>query len=130
MRILAAEIFVPQIVVGVELDERNGTVLFCDGTEDGQADGMIAADANATDAGVEKRSDSLLDAEKGVLDGERIDGKIAKVGDAVLGEWIHVQDWIPRANNRGLRADISRPEARTGAIGRAAIEGDADESDL
>src|SRR5579859_8191079 len=129
MRILAAEILVPQIVVGVELDERDGTVLFCNGAEDGQADGVIAAHANATHAGVEKRSDSLLDAEKGVFDGERIDGKVAEIGDAMLGEGIHVKDRIPRANDRGLRADISRPKARAGAIRRAAIEGDADESD-
>ena len=43
-------------------------MLFCDGTEDGQADGVIASDANTTDTGLKKRGDSLLDAEKGVLD--------------------------------------------------------------
>ena len=35
VRILAAEILVPQIIVGVELDQRNGAVFFCDGTKDG-----------------------------------------------------------------------------------------------
>ena len=105
-------------------------MLFCDGTEDGQADGVIASDANTTDTGLKKRGDSLLDAEKGVLDGERIHGEIAKVGDTVLGEWIHMQDWIPRANDGGLGADISRSEARAGAIRGAAIEGHANESEL
>lgn len=130
MRILAAKILVPQIVVSVELDERNGAMLFCDGTEDGQADGVIAADANATHASVEKRHDSLLNAEKGVLDGKRIHGKIAEVRDSVLGEWTHLQDRIPGANDRGLHADISRPEARARAIRCAAIEGDPDEGNF
>ena len=105
-------------------------MFFCDGAEDRQADGMIASDANATDTGLKKRSNSLLDAEKGVLDGKRIYGEIAKVCDAILLKRIYMKDGVPRTNDRGLRTDISRPEARAGAIGGAAIEGHANESDL
>jgi len=105
-------------------------VLFCDGAEDGQADGVIAPDANTTDTGLKERGDSLLDAEKSVLDGKRIHGEIAKVCDAMLLKRIYMKDGIPRANDGGLCADISRPEARAGAIRGAAIEGHANESDL
>lgn len=130
MGIFAAEILVPQIVVGIELDERNGAVLFCDGAENGQAYRVIAADANATHAGCEERSNSLLDAEKGVLDGERVHGKIAKVRDAILGEGIHVQDRVPGADDGGLDPDVSRPETRAGAVGCATVKGDTNESDF
>ena len=78
MRILAAEIFVPEIVVGVELDEGDRAVFFCYGAENREADGMIAANADAAGAGFEDGSDSLLDALEGVFDGERIYGEIAK----------------------------------------------------
>src|ERR1700685_1634122 len=61
VRILAAEILIPHIVVSVELNERNGAMLFYDGSEDRQADGVIASDANAADTGCEERSNSLLD---------------------------------------------------------------------
>jgi hypothetical protein len=91
---------------------------------------VIASNANTTDTGLKKRSNSLLDTKKSVLDGKRIHREIAKIGDTVLGEWIHVQDGVPRANDGGLSADISRSEARAGAIRGAAIEGHANESDL
>lgn len=130
MRILAAEIFVPQVVVSVELDERDGAVLFCDGTEDGETDGVIATDTDAANAGLEKRSDSLLDAEECVFDGKRIDGEIAEVGNAIFGEGIYVEDGVPRADDCGLDADVARPKARPRAISCAAVEGDADEGDF
>lgn len=91
---------------------------------------MVSAHTNTTHTGIEKRSNSLLDAEKCVLDGKRIHGKIPKIGDAELREGIHVKDGIPRADDRGLRADISWPEARAGAIRSAAIEWHANKSDL
>lgn len=91
---------------------------------------MIASYASTTHTSFEERSNSLLDAKKGVLDGERIHGEIPKVSDAKLGEGIHLQDWVPRSDDRGLHADMARPEARAGTIGCASIERDADESDL
>lgn len=105
-------------------------MFFCDGTENGEADGVIASDANTTDTNLKKRGDSLLDAEKGVLDGKRIYGEIAKVCDAILLKRIYMKDGVPRTNDRGLRTDISRAEARAWAIRGAAIEGHTDEGDL
>lgn len=130
MRIFAAEVLIPQIVVSVELDKGDGAVFFGDRAENGEADGVIAADTNATDAGCEKRSDSLLDADESVLDGKRIHREIAEIGDAIFGEGIDSKDGVPRTDDGGLRADISRPEARAGTVGGAAIERDADEGYL
>ena len=76
--------------MSVELNERNRSVLFCDGTKDRETDGMISSHANAAHPSPEKRSNSVFDAEKGVLDRERIHREIAKVGDAMLGERIYV----------------------------------------
>lgn len=128
--IFAAEIFVPQVVVSVELDERDGAVLFGDGAEDGETDGVIATDADAADAGLKKGSDSLLDAGEGVFDGKRIDGEIAEVGNAIFGEGIYVEDGVPGADDGGLDADVARAEAGAGAIRCAAVKGDTDEGDL
>ena len=46
VRILAAEIFVPEIVVRVELNQVDrAAVIFRDGAENRKADGVVAADA-------------------------------------------------------------------------------------
>ena len=65
-------------------------MFFCDGAENGEADGVIAADADAAHTGFEKRSDSLLDAAKRVFDRERIHGEIAEVSDAILRKGIRL----------------------------------------
>jgi hypothetical protein len=112
--------------VGVELDEGDGAVLFGNGAEDGEADGVVAADADAADSSLEKRSDSLFNAEKSVFDGEGIYREIAEIGDAIFGEGIDVEYRIPGANDGGLYANVARAEARAGAIGGATVERDAD----
>ena len=91
VRILAAEIFVPEIVVSVELDQADGpAVLFGDGAKDGKADRVIAADADGARSGVENGGDSLLDTAERVFDGKRIDGEVAEIRDAVFGKGIQV----------------------------------------
>lgn len=130
MRVLAAEVLVPEIVVRVELDEMHGAVLFCDSAKERKTDGVIAADTNAANTGFVKRRNSLLDAKKGVLDGKWIHGEIAEVGDAIFGKRIYTKNRIPGTNDGGLRADIAGAEARAWPVGSAAIKGDANESDF
>jgi hypothetical protein len=91
---------------------------------------VIASHANATHTSLQKRSDSLLDTEKRVLDGKRIHGEIPEVSDAMLGERIYPQNRVPRTDDRGLHAYMTRPKARARSIGCAAVERYADESDL
>ena len=131
VRILAAEIFVPEIVVGVELNQVDGAaVFFRDSAKDREADGVVAAYAGGAGSGGEDRSDALLDAAEGVFDRERIYGEIAEVGDAIFFEGIEFQDRIPGTNDRGLHANVARAEARAGSIGGAAVEGHADDGDV
>ena len=53
MRVRAAEVSAPGVVVRVELDERDWAETFVDGAEDGKKDGMVSADAGGTSAGGE-----------------------------------------------------------------------------
>jgi outer membrane protein assembly complex protein YaeT len=131
VRILTAEIFIPEIVVGVELDKVDGpAVFFGDGAQDREADGVVAADAGGAGSGGEDRYDALLDATEGVFDGQRIDREVAKVCDAVFFERIEFQDGIPRPNDCRLYSHVARAETRTGAIGGAAVKRDADDGDV
>ena len=41
-----------------------------------------------------------------------------------------MEDGVPRANDCGLDADVTRTEARAGAISRATVERNADEGDF
>jgi hypothetical protein len=53
VRVRAAEVSAPGVVVRVELDERDGAETFVDGAEDGEKDGMVSADAGGSSAGGE-----------------------------------------------------------------------------
>ena len=131
VRILAAEIFVPEIVVGVELDEgHRAAVFFRDSAKNRQADGVVAAYAGGAGSGGQDRSDALLDAAEGVFNRERIYGEVAEVGDAIFFEGIQFEDRIPGTDDRGLDSDVARAEARAGSIGCAAVEGHANDGNV
>src|SRR5580704_12764060 len=115
----------------VELNQvHRPAVILRDRAQDRKTDGVIAADAHRARAADKDRRDAPLDAAKRVFDRERIHRQIAEIGDAVLLEGIHLQHWIPGANDRGLYANITRTESRPRAIRRAAVEGNADDSDV
>src|SRR6266567_7810517 len=108
--------------MSVKLNQRNRPMLFRHGAQDRQADGVISAHANAANPRREKMSNSPFDAAEGVLYRKRIHGKIAEIGGAVLGEWVHAQHRIPRPDNRRLSANVPRAEARPRAISCSTIE--------
>jgi hypothetical protein len=91
---------------------------------------VVSTHANATHTRFEKRRNSLLDTQKRVLDGKWIHWEIAKVSDSMLRKRIHVEHRVPRADNRGLHANMARPEARARTISCAPIKGDADDGYL
>jgi len=131
VRILAAEIFVPEIVVGVELDQVHGAAVFVrDSAENRQADGVVAAHAGGARSRGKDRSDALLDPAEGVFNRERVYGEVAEVGDAIFFEGIQFEDGIPGSDDRGLDPDVARAKARTGSIGGAAVEGHANDGDV
>src|ERR1700720_2460245 len=129
--ILAAEIFVPEVVVGVELYQVDwAAVFFGDGAEDGEANGVVAAYGGGAGSGGQDGGEALLDAAESILDRQRIYGQIAEVGDAIFFERIEFQYGIPGANDCGLHADVTRAETRAWSIGGAAVEGDSDDRDV
>src|SRR5258708_30445903 len=113
MGILAAEVLVPQVVVRVKLNQRNRSMLLRNRAQNWQADGVIAAHANAACSSFEKRSDSPLDAAESVLYRKRIYRKIAEISNAVSGKGIYVQHGIPRPDYRLLSTYMARAEARS-----------------
>src|SRR5260370_19169427 len=121
MGILADEVLVPQVVVRIELNQRNRSVFLCHRAQNWQADGVIAAHANAAHSGLQKWSNSPLDAAEGVLNRKRIHRKITEVGGAVFGERIYVQHGVPRPDNRRLIAYVARAEARPRPISGSPI---------
>jgi hypothetical protein len=131
VRILAAEVFVPEIVVGVKLNQVDrAAMIFGDGAQDRKADRVVAANAHRASAGYEDRRDAAFDTAEGIFDRERIDRQVAEIRDAIFLEGIELKDWIPGTNYRRLNANIARAETRAGTICRAAVEGDADDGDV
>jgi len=117
--------------VCVELNQVDrSAVFFGESAEDGEADGVITANAGGAGSAGEDRSDSLLDTTERVFDGKRIDGEIPEVGDAIFFERIEFQHGIPRANDGGLHANVARAETGAGSIGGAAVERHADDGDV
>src|SRR5713101_1582271 len=114
----------------VKLNQRDRSVLFRYRAQDWQANRVVSTHANAPRSGLQKRRNSPLDAAEGVLDRKRIDGKIAEIASAVLGEGVHVQHRIPWPDNRRLCANVPWAKARPRAISRSAIEWHANQSNL
>ena len=92
---------------------------------------MIAADRQRRDAGVgeavEERDDVGLGG--GVVE-QRVEPRVADVGDAAERERIDAKDVMRRAHQRGEIAHRARPVAGAGAVGRAAVEGNAGDADV
>jgi len=105
-------------------------VFFGDGTEDGEANGVVAAYAGGAGSGGQDGSEAQLDAAESIVDRQRIYGQVAEVGDAIFFEWIEFQYGIPWANDCGLHAHVARAETRAGAVGGAAVEGNSDNRDV
>src|SRR5712692_228971 len=91
---------------------------------------MISAYAHGPRAGGEYISKLLGDAAIGVFNGERVDGEVAKIGDAPLFEWIDLEHWVPRPDHGRLHADVARSEAWPRAVGGPAIKWDSDECEV
>ena len=129
--IFAAEIFVPEIVVSVELNQIDrAAVIFADGAKNRKTDGVVATDTGGARSGNKDRCDSALDAAKGVFDRKRIHRQVAEIGDAIFFKRVELENWIPWTNDRGLNADVARTEARTRAVRSAAVEGDPNDGDF
>src|SRR5437764_3767066 len=76
-----AEVLVPRVAVGVELDECERTMAACEDAQLGERDGVIAAEREREDAALDERGESFLDLAVGALGVARRDGHVAVVDD-------------------------------------------------
>ena len=80
----AAHVVTAGIAVGVDVDEADGAGVFCEGVEDGPADGVVATDGEGGDAGGDELVVEGLDfLESGLEFVGALDPAIAEVADAV-----------------------------------------------
>src|SRR5258706_7169297 len=88
VRMGTAKVASPGIVVGVELNQRNGAELFVDGPQDRQQDRMVAADAKSARTCAENIIQLSGDTRESVVERKRIDRKIAIVSYSPFGKRI------------------------------------------
>ena len=130
VKVLGAEVLVPGVRMGVEVDQAEPPVPPRERPEDRERDGMIASHGQRHHARRDERVDLALDRGEGSLDGDRHDVHVAVVGDAKLLERRHLQDRVPGTDQRGLLADVPRTVASAGAVRRAAVVGNAEQRDV
>ncbi len=130
MRVGATEVSAPGIVVGVELDHADRAEAFVDRAQNGQQDGVIAADASRARTGLENVIELRRDALEGVLDRQWVDGKVAVIGDPEFFEGTEIQHRVPWPNDGGLLAHMAWAESGAGAVSRTPVIGDADQGDV
>ncbi len=130
VEVLGAEVLVPGIRVGVEMDQSHRSVSPGNGPENRQGHRVVSSHRDRDHAVPEQALDLTLHRLVGPLDGDRNHVHVAVVGDPELLEGRDVQDWIPGTDQGRLIADRARPEAGARSVGRAAIVGDPDQPDV
>ena len=127
----AAHVVGAGVAVGVDVNHADGTGSGSDGAEDGGADGVVAADGEGGDVG---RSDGSVEGfdflESGFQVVGAFDPAVAEVADASFFEGSGAGGVVVGAKEAGLVADFARAVASAGSVGHAAVEGDADDTDV
>ena len=127
--VLLAEVAVPGVGVGVEVDDgdrparpRRAQV--------GERAGVVAADEQRDDAGLDDRRDRRLDRGVAALGVARDDGDVAVVDARQDVERADVEVGVVRPEHHARRADGVRPEPAADAVGHAGVERDADDREV
>ena len=81
MEVALAEVLVPRVAVGVELDERERPVPAREHAQLGERDRVVAAESEREDAGLDERREPLLDLAVRALGVSRRDRHVAVVHD-------------------------------------------------
>lgn len=128
--VLGAEVGVPRVEVGVEVEQGYGAVLLRDGAQEGQRDGVVAAEGHHAGAGTEQIVGRGLDRLDGLVDVERVGGDVTGVGDLREGERRGVLCRVVRAQQARRLTDGVAAEAGAGAVRDTRVEGHADDGDI
>src|SRR5258705_5473838 len=130
MRKLAPKIFVPKIVVSVELNHHQRPVFFGRGPQKRPSQGRISADGRTPRSRSHQRLQVLLDAPEGVFDGQWVHRKVAEVRDTILRERINLQHRVPRTDQHRLVAHLPRPKSRPRPVRRASVIRNSHQRDI
>ena len=122
----------PEVRVGVEVDERKGAVLCGAGTQDREAGGMVAAENDRKDAGLDDWSQFVPYVGGGLLDVAGEDVDVAVVDDAQRVERRLEFLRVPVVRSKLTRgvADGAGAEAGAGAVQGRHVHRDADDGDI
>ncbi|MNV53784.1 hypothetical protein D3C71_1459430 [compost metagenome] len=123
-----AEHVIVHIGVGVDVHQADLAVLFMDGTQDRQGDGVVAAQGQGDHIVFEDVVVGLFDDPHGIQQVERVDCHVADVGNRQRVERCRTGGHVVRADHYRFGADVTRPEAGAGAqrstdVQRHAYEG-------
>src|SRR6266571_2849523 len=130
MGVRGAEVSVPGVEVGVEVEQRDRSPELVGGAQQRQRDGVVAADGDEAAAVGEQALGGALDLADGLLDVEGIAGDVAGIGDLLGAEWLDVEAGMVRAQQPGAGTDVRRAEACPGPVSDTAVERHADDGDL
>src|SRR2546422_467132 len=100
VEVLRAEVFVPGIWVGVEVDEAQAPVAARERAQEGERDRVIAADTHGDRPVRDHLADARLDGGQRALDRDRHDVHVAAVGHAQPLERVDLEHGIPRTDQR------------------------------
>src|SRR5262245_41743166 len=114
----------------VKMNDTERWMICGQGAQNRQGDGMVTTDTDWPHAVDKHLLDGDLDTPEGILDGQRIDGNISIVGDAMTGEGVDFQIRMIGPDQRRLHPDVPRPEAGTSPVGRAAVKGHPNQRDV
>src|SRR2546428_704143 len=127
---LGAEVLVPRVRVGVEVDEPDRPVAARERSQDRQRHRVIAADPDGHRAVGEDLAHVPLDRRVGALDRDRHHVHIAAVRHPPPLERMDLQHGVPRPDERRLLAHGPRAEPRARAVRNPAVVRDPDERDV
>jgi hypothetical protein len=116
--------------MGVEMHHAHRLLPVDDTAEDRQGDEVVAACGERHGPGRADPRIEPLDLRQGVGDVRRIDWDVAQVGDAREVVRGSPGDRMDAANQARLVADRSGAVAGAGAVGRAAVPGNANQADI
>ena len=127
---LFPEHLVIDVGMGIHVDEGDGSVLLLHRPEDGQRQGVVAAERQRDAVESEDAVKSPFDDAHRLFQIEGVDGHIADVGDLERVEGRCARGHVVGPQHAALRPDLARPVAGAGAVGGADVDGHADEAGI
>ena len=122
-----AEVGVPGVQVGVEVQDRDLAVVAGQRPQQRQGDGVVTADRQQFRPVRAHVIRSCLDLRDGLAQVERVDGNVSGIGDLVLAEGLHRERRVVGAQKLGGGTDVAGTETGARAIGDAGVERHAED---